>query len=170
MLIEYAWLVLPGAVDDEGRMKMLMFLELSEASLYLPCVAGGIICCLIHVVLHLIAPTRPKVAGFLLNLSTDVTSCCCTMILMNTCASLPDDAGQQLYFLQRLFVWCRCFSSALPFHTRLPATWAGPAEAKSHRVQRTHYRVPSSPLHHPLLLFLISARVHCAAIPPSGLA
>lgn len=29
LLIEYAWLGLPGAVSDERRMKMLMFVELS---------------------------------------------------------------------------------------------------------------------------------------------
>lgn len=29
LLIEYAWLGLPGAVSDEKRMKMLMFVELS---------------------------------------------------------------------------------------------------------------------------------------------
>lgn len=43
LLIEYAWPGLPGAVSDDGRMKMLMFVELSEASLYLPRGPAGII-------------------------------------------------------------------------------------------------------------------------------
>lgn len=85
LLIEYAWSGLPGAVSDEGRMKMLMFVELSEASLFLPCVAGGMICSRKRVILRLIAPKRLKVAVFSLNFSADVTSCSCAMILMNTC-------------------------------------------------------------------------------------
>lgn len=80
LLIENAWSGLPGAVGDGGGTKVLMFVK---ASLYLPCVAGGMICCRKHIILLLIAPQRLTVAGFSLNFITDVTSCCCAMILMN---------------------------------------------------------------------------------------
>lgn len=66
-------------------MEMLMFAELSEASLYLPGAAGGLVSCGRHVSLRSVAPKRLKVAGFSLNFSTDVTSCSCAMTLMKTC-------------------------------------------------------------------------------------
>lgn len=114
LLIEYAWSGLPGAVSDEGRMKMLMFVKLSEASLYLPCVARGIICCRVHVILHLIAPKRLKVAGFSLNFSTDVASCCSPMIPMNT-RFLPARCRRAALFPPKIV----CLVQMLQFHTTI---------------------------------------------------
>lgn len=91
-------------------MKMLMFVELSEASsLYLTCIAGKGICRI------RVSEAAPKSCRFSLNFRSDVTSCCCAMVPMNTCFLSPRWCRRAALFPPKIV----CLVQMLQFRTAI---------------------------------------------------